>query len=143
MYCTCHMFFIYSIDLAMASQTWNSVRFVKEITDNRMHQTGTCRKKCDSLKYEVMKTEEHVSVQTVALLCYCGRNLKVQRSVTAQLSNEISELEAKKCKKSRLKKSYWIRYSNVMSFISFLCHLSYVLSLFLIFLKCTLSCIPL
>ena len=48
--------------------------------------------KCDSLKYEVRKTEERVSAK-VALL---KRQLASAERVTAQLTHEISELEAKK-----------------------------------------------
>ena len=50
--------------------------------------------KCDSLKHEVRKTEECVSAK-VALLKW---QLASAERVTAQLTHEISELEAKKQK---------------------------------------------
>ena len=68
---------------------------VLDLLRRLQHQNGANREleeKCDSLKHEVRKTEECVSGK-VALLKW---QLASAERVTAQLTHEISELEAKK-----------------------------------------------
>ena len=92
-YCACYMFFIYSIHFAMASENQTVLDLLR-----RLQQQNAANRdlegKCDTLKYEVRKTEEHVSAK-VALLKW---QLVSAERMTVQLTNEISELEAKKQK---------------------------------------------
>ena len=87
------MFFIYRIHFAMASENQTVLDLLR-----RLQQQNAANKdleeKCDSLKHEVRKTEECVSTK-VALLKW---QLACAERVTAQLTHEISELEAKKQK---------------------------------------------
>ena len=87
------MFFIYRIHFAVASENQTVLDLLR-----RLQQQNTANReleeKYDSLKYEVRKTEEHVSAK-VALL---KQQLASAERVTAQLTHEISELEAKKQK---------------------------------------------
>ena len=86
-------FFIYSINLAMASKNQTVLDLLRRLQQQNAANRGL-EEKCDSLKYEVRKTEEHVSAK-VALL---KQQLESAGRVTAQLTNEITELEAKKQK---------------------------------------------
>ena len=87
------MFFIYRIHFAMASENHTVLDLLR-----RLQQQNAANRdlegKCDSLKHEVRKTEEHVSAK-VALL---KQQFAHAERVTAKLTHEISELEAKKQK---------------------------------------------
>ena len=88
------MFFIYSIHFAVASENQTVLNLLRRLQQQNAANRDL-EEKCDSLKYEVRKTGEHVSAK-VALLKW---QLAIAARVTAQLTNEISELEAKKQKK--------------------------------------------
>ena len=128
---------IYSVNLAMASQNETLLDLLRRLQEQNAAKRGL-QKNVTGLNMTWQK-QRNVWVQK---LHYCSSNLEVWRGWWSSLVMKLASWRPRN-EKSRPKKSYWIRYSNIVSFISFLCHLSYVLSLFLIFHKCSLSCIAL